>query len=180
MDNQPNDLRDQVLDMMPALRAFARSLTHNPANADDLVQETLLKALTNGDKFTAGTNLRAWLFTILRNSFYSSLRKTRNEVADASGELTAGLSVHPAQEGVIESKELRVALHALPAAQREALMLVGVAGLSYEDAAQICGCAIGTMKSRVNRARNKLMTLMHYDDIGSVMTEDQVILAASH
>lgn len=169
MSADPNaGLRDQVLALMPLLRAFGRSLTNNRNDADDLVQDTLLKALTNFDKFTEGTNLRAWLFTIMRNTFYSGMRKGRNEVADSDGTLVAALSVQAPQEGVVAIKELAVALQRLAADQREALILVGAMGLSYEEAADICGCAIGTIKSRVNRARSKLVKTLQYNDLDQV------------
>ncbi len=166
MSADPNaGLREQVLALMPLLRAFGRSLTNNRNDADDLVQDTLLKALTNFDKFTEGTNLRAWLFTIMRNTFYSGMRKGRNEVADSDGSLVASLSVQAPQEGVVAIKELAVALQQLASDQREALILVGAMGLSYEEAADICGCAIGTIKSRVNRARSKLVKTLQYHDL---------------
>lgn len=179
MNARTEDLREQVVDMIPALRAFARSLSSNRATADDLVQETLLKAISNFDKFADGTNLRAWLFTILRNTFYSELRKTRNEVADPTGEITANIATHPAQEGIVAHRELEIALKTLPRTQHQALMLVGASGHSYEEAAAICGCALGTMKSRVNRGRTKLMEALGYDSEITVASDDPVLLASS-
>jgi RNA polymerase sigma-70 factor (ECF subfamily) len=127
--------------------------------ADDLAQETLLKAWQNIDRFEQGTNLRAWLFTILRNTYFSELRKRRREVEDVDGKKTASLSVVPAQQGHLDMQDLREALKLLPAEQREAL-LVGAAGMSYEEAAEVAQCAVGTIKSRVNRARTKLSGLL--------------------
>jgi len=163
LPEKDEDLRRQVVAMMPALRAFARSLTRNRATADDLIQETLLKALLNGGKFAADTNLRAWLFTILRNTFYSGIRRARNEIADSSGALAANLSVRPAQEGIVALQELGIALQRLPQQQRVALMLVGATGLPYGEAASLCGCAPGTIKSRVSRGRNRLIEIMQYE-----------------
>lgn len=156
-------LHDQIVEVIPNLRAFARSLVSNPAQADDLVQGALMRALSNLDKFEEGTNLRAWMFTILRNLFYSELRKRKREVEDADGGYAATLSTQPNQIAALELKDFRAALSKLPEEQREALILIGASGFSYEDAANICGCAIGTMKSRVNRGRNRLADLLQID-----------------
>ncbi len=153
-------LRDDLLAAVPGLRAFALSLTGNVDIADDLVQETLVKAWTNFDTFQQGTNLRAWLFTILRNHFYSEMRKKKREVEDADGSLSAGLSVHPEQHGHMDMEDFKRALFELPGDQREALILVGGSGFAYEEAAEICGVAVGTIKSRVSRARGKLAQVL--------------------
>ncbi|MGE5766317.1 MAG: sigma-70 family RNA polymerase sigma factor [Bacteroidota bacterium] len=158
-----NDLHDQIVEVIPNLRAFARSLVSNPSQADDLVQGAITRALSNLDKFEAGTNLRAWMFTILRNLYYSELRKRRREVEDADGGYAAMLASQPNQLAALELKDFRRALSQLPAEQREALVLIGASGFSYEDAARICGCAVGTMKSRVNRGRNRLADLLQID-----------------
>jgi len=158
-------IRDQVLDTVPSLRAFAISLCGNIDRADDLVQETMLRALSHIDSFEPGTNMPAWLFTILRNLFRSEYRKRRREVEDADGRYAETLKSHPEQPGRIEFEEFRTALAKLPADQREALILVGASGFSYEDAASICGCAIGTIKSRVNRARTRLADLLAIDSV---------------
>lgn len=158
-----DDLHGQIVEVIPNLRAFARSLVSNPSQADDLVQGALTRALSNLDKFEAGTNLRAWMFTILRNLYYSELRKRRREVEDADGGYAAMLSSQPNQLAALELKDFRRALAQLPAEQREALVLIGASGFSYEDAARICGCAVGTMKSRVNRGRNRLADLLQID-----------------
>jgi RNA polymerase sigma-70 factor (ECF subfamily) len=128
--------------------------------ADDLVQETLMKAWSNLGSFTEGSNMSAWLFTILRNIFYSEYRKRRREVADPEGQIAAKLATAPSQSGHMDLLDFREALQKLPPDQREALILVGASGLSYEEAASICNCAVGTMKSRVNRARNRLADLL--------------------
>lgn len=156
-------LRDGMLALLPNLRAFAVSLCGDIERADDLVQETILKAWSHSDSFTAGTNLRAWLFTILRNTFFSEVRRKRREVEDRDGEKTDQLAALPTQQGYVEVLELRKALDLLPAEQREAVVLVGAGGFSYEEAAAVAGCAVGTIKSRVNRARVKLADLMGVD-----------------
>lgn len=151
-----NELRDDILATVPALRAFAISLSGNGDRADDFVQETLLRALANIDSFQIGTNLPAWLFTILRNLFRSDYRKKRREVEDGDGGYAKTLKVQPSQEGHLEFEEFRAALGKLTPHLREALMLVGAAGFSYDDAAAIVDCPVGTIKSRVNRARAQL------------------------
>src|SRR5450631_4717057 len=156
-------VRKAVLGAVPSLRAFAISLCGNVDRADDLVQETLLRALANIDSFQPGSNLPAWLFTILRNLFRSDYRKRRREVEDAEGNYAKTLKTQPAQTAHLEFEEFRVALDKLPQDQREALILVGASGFSYEDAATICGCAVGTIKSRVNRARSKLAAMLYVD-----------------
>ncbi|MGA2892324.1 MAG: sigma-70 family RNA polymerase sigma factor [Xanthobacteraceae bacterium] len=158
-------IRDQVLASVPSLRAFAMSLCGNVDRADDLVQETLLRALAHIDSFQRGTNMPAWLFTILRNQFREEYRKRRREVNDTDGHYAATLASHPEQPGSVEFEEFRTALATLPAEQREALILVGASGFSYDDAAAICGCVVGTIKSRVNRARARLADLIAIDGI---------------
>src|SRR6202140_5310809 len=162
-------IRDQVLATVPSLRAFAISLCGNIDRADDLVQETLLRALAHIDSFQPGTNMSAWLFTILRNLFRSEYRKRRREVEDTDGGYAETLKSHPEQHSRVEFQEFRVALAKLPPDQREALILVGASGFSYEEAAAICDCAVGTIKSRVNRARTRLaeqLAIDSADDFG--------------
>jgi RNA polymerase sigma-70 factor (ECF subfamily) len=161
--------RDEVVALIPALRAFAWSLSHNGSDADDLVQDTLIKAWTNRDKFEPGTNLRAWLFTILRNTYYTNVLRRRREVRDETGEYAGALKSPPTQDWSVAMRALQTALQQLPDEHREALILVGAAGLSYEEAAEICGCALGTIKSRVNRARARLLKIMDADDPTDVM-----------
>src|SRR6185437_10861467 len=157
-------LRDTILGAVPSLRAFAISLSGNVDRADDLVQETLLRALANIDSFQPGTNMSAWLFTILRNLFRSEYRKRRREVEDTDGSYAETLKTQPEQTSHVEFQEFRAALTKLPDDQREALILVGASGFSYEEAAEICGCAVGTIKSRVNRARNRLGEMLGMDE----------------
>jgi RNA polymerase sigma-70 factor (ECF subfamily) len=160
-----NATRDSILSAIPNLRAFGISLTGNVDRADDLVQETILRALKNIDSFEPGTNMSAWLFTILRNLFRSEYRKRKREVEDATGMYADSLKSQPEQATRLEFEELRAALDKLPDDQREAVILVGASGFSYEEAAAICGCAVGTIKSRVNRARNRLAEIMSIDDL---------------
>ena len=154
------DFQASLLAAVPHLRAFAIGLCGKTDSADDLVQETLVRAWANRTGFQPGTNLNAWLYTILRNAFYSEFRKRRHEVADTDGQYSATLAHRPVQESHIAFQEFRVALAKLPDDQREALLLVGSSGLSYEAAAQICACALGTMKSRVYRARTRLAAML--------------------
>lgn len=148
--------RTDLLATIPSLRAFGVSLTHNSDKADDLVQETLVKAWDKQASFQPGTNLKAWLFTILRNEFYSQMRKRGREVQDSDGAMTERMAVHPSQPGILDLQDFRKALALLPEDQREAIILIGASGFSYEEAAEICGCAVGTIKSRVSRARARL------------------------
>lgn len=154
------DFKDDLLGAIPSLRAFAVSLSQNADRADDLVQETLVKAWDKHASFQPGTNMKAWLFTILRNEFYSQMRKRGRELQDSDGVMTARLAVHPSQHGLLDLDDFRVALVQLPEDQREAIILIGASGFSYEEAAQICGCAVGTIKSRVSRARTKLQEIL--------------------
>jgi RNA polymerase sigma-70 factor (ECF subfamily) len=176
-------MRDAVLAAVPSLRAFAISLSGNVDRADDLVQETLLRALVNIESFEPGTNLPAWLFTILRNLFRSEYRKRRREVEDGDGTYAESLKSQPEQEARVEFREFRAALAKLPSDQREALILVGASGFSYEEAAGICGCAVGTIKSRVNRARTRLAELMaieSLDDFGPDRATRAVLSGTDH
>ena len=143
---QPS-VRDVMLAAVPDLRAFAMSLSGNVDRADDLVQETLLRAIANINSFRPGTNMPAWLFTILRNLFRSEYRNRRREVKDADGSYLDSLKSPPEQHSRLEFKELFDALAKLPFVQRETLLLVGASGFSYDDAAAICDTAVGTIKS---------------------------------
>ena len=172
-------VRDAVLAAVPSLRAFAISLSGNVDRADDLVQETMLRALANINSFQPGTNMSAWLFTILRNLFRSEYRKRRREVEDGDGSYAETLKSQPEQSSRVEFEEFRTALSKLPPDQREALILVGASGFSYEEAAEICGCAVGTIKSRVNRARSRLADLLAIesaDDFGPDRTTRAVLV----
>jgi RNA polymerase sigma-70 factor (ECF subfamily) len=163
------DFKDGLIKEIPNLRAFAASLSGSMQLADDLVQDTLLKAWGNSDKFEPGTSLRAWLFTILRNTYYSLYRKRGREVQDSEGTYAERMATHGNQESHLDLADFRKALAKLPEEQREVLIMVGATGLSYEETAEICGVAIGTIKSRVNRARTKLAELLSIgglDDLG--------------
>ncbi len=156
-------LSDEMLAALPSLRAFALSLVRDRNRADDLVQDTIMRAWGAIDRFERGTNLNAWLFTILRNLYHSEHRKKKREVDDPDGSYAATLRTAPDQQSHLDFEDMRSALAKLPADQREALLLVAAEGMSYEDAAAICGTAVGTIKSRVNRARHRLACLLHRD-----------------
>jgi len=174
-------MKDAMLGAIPSLRAFAISLSGNVERADDLVQETLMRAIAHVDSFQPDTNMPAWLFTILRNLFRSEYRKRRREVEDTDGRYADSLKLHPEQLGRIEFGEFRAALAKLPHDQREALLLVGASGFSYEEASAICECAVGTIKSRVNRARTRLTELLSLDDTDFGPDQPtQAVLSASH
>ncbi len=158
------DPRDRLADAVPKLRAFAISLTRDVSRADDLVQDTILKAWSNMDKFDPDTNLDAWLFTILRNTFYSALRKVRREVPDPDGTHAAHLSVKPAHDSRLAFQDFRRAFDLLSPEHREVLILVGASGFSCEEAAAMMGVAVGTVKSRASRARRRLAELLHLED----------------
>jgi len=155
-----SSLRDALVGEMGSLRAFAVSLCGDKERADDLVQETLMKAWAHHSSFQPGTNLRAWLYTILRNEFYSQMRKKGREIEDVDGAYSRNVGVHPDQHGHLDMADMHIALGQLPADQREALLLVAASGFSYEEAATICDVAMGTIKSRVNRARNRLAEIL--------------------
>ena len=159
-------LQRDLAALVPNLRAFAKTLCGNPDQADDLVQETLVKAWQHRAGFVPGSNLKAWLFTILRNTFLSEQRKRKRklEVEDASGKRAEQLCVSGGQAGHMDLVDFARAFVTLPAEQREALVLIGAEGFSYEDAAEMCGCAVGTIKSRVNRARARLQKVLGAGD----------------
>ena len=147
--------------VIPHLRAYGRSLSGNPDLADDLTQDTMVKAWASRDRFERGTSIKAWTFVILRNTFLSQMRRNKfhGEYDEVTVERT--LSTPASQEESGEMADLQRALMELPQDQREALILVGAGGLSYEEAANICDCALGTMKSRVSRARAALEEIMN-------------------
>lgn len=158
---EPADpFKRDLLELIPFLRAFARSLCGNPETADDLAQEALVKAWQSRDTFEAGTNLKAWLFTILRNQFYSDRRRAWRQTPwdqDAAERIPGS---DGEQSWAAELSDTARALSCLSDEQREALILVGAGGFSYEDAAAICNCAVGTVKSRVARARKSLVAIL--------------------
>jgi RNA polymerase sigma-70 factor, ECF subfamily len=166
-----------MLAAIPHLRAFAISLSGSIDRADDLVQGALLKGLGNLDKFQPGTSMQAWLFTILRNDFLTQVRRRKREVEDPEGAWAEKVAVMPEQGARLDFADMLSALSRLPVDQREALLLVTAEGLSYEEAARICGTNIGTIKSRINRARTRLVDLLKVDasdDLGP----DRLVRAA--
>ena len=165
-NNTAAEFRLQLLAVVPSLRAFGISLTAKSDRADDLVQETLMKAWKYQSSYVAGTNLKAWLFTILRNEFYTQLRKRKREVEDADGVHASTMATPPEQYGHLDMADFRRALAQLPDDQREAVILVGASGFSYEEAAEICKVPLGTVKSRVNRARKRLAEILQIDANG--------------
>jgi RNA polymerase sigma-70 factor (ECF subfamily) len=148
------------LSVLLRLRVFAISLCRNVDRADDLVQETLLRALAHIDSFQAGTNLPAWLFTILRNAFRSEYRKRLREVEDIDGSYAETLTAQPERTSHMDFQDFLTALDKLPVDQREALILVGASGYSYRGAAKICDCSVDLIKTRVSRARIRLARLL--------------------
>jgi RNA polymerase sigma-70 factor, ECF subfamily len=156
----PYSIEEEVLACLPHLRAFARSLTGNRDQADDLAQEAVLRALTAADRFTPGTNFKAWIFAILRNLYFSELRRNRPVLRPIEAAEDAAASTMPVQQAGLEFDDFKRAFNMLPAEQREALALVGGDGFKYEEAAAICGCAVGTIKSRVARGRRELERLL--------------------
>ena len=172
------DPRDEMLEHIPSLRAFAISLTRKGNEADDLVQETILRAWSNFDKFRPGTDLRAWLFTILRNAFFSSKRKSRREVGDPDGIHAAGLFEKPHHDGRLAMDEFSRAFDQLTAEHREVLVLVGANGYSYQEAAQMMGVAPGTAKSRASRARARLCDLLGLKEGDSLVADSSAITKA--
>ena len=168
------DPRDQLVEHIGALRAFALSLCRNAATADDLVQDSLVKAWTNIEKFEPGSNMRAWLFTILRNTYYSLHRKRKREVEDVDGVYADTLAQKPDHDGRLAMRDFNEAFDQLTDEQREALVLVGAGGFSYEEAAETCGVAVGTIKSRVNRGRARLAELMSVDETDAIEITDSV------
>ena len=158
-DSTDRSFKRELLSLLPNLRAFAVSLAGINI-ADDLVQDTIMKAWSKQDSYQPGTNMKAWLFTILRNEFYSRMRKRGREVQDSDGVFTERLATHPEQYGSLDLQDFRKALDSLPEDQREAIILVGASGFAYEEAAEICGVAVGTIKSRVSRARARLQELL--------------------
>ncbi|MCJ7994313.1 sigma-70 family RNA polymerase sigma factor [Rhizobium cremeum] len=147
----------EVVELIPALRAFARTFCSKAEDADDLVQETLTKALGNLDKFEPGTRLKSWLFTIMRNSFFTNIRRRGRENVGLPDDIAEYLTVEASQEWSVEVEDVRRALWRLPEHHREMLILIVMLGERYEDAAAICGCPMGTVKSRLNRARRQLL-----------------------
>lgn len=173
---RPND---EIVELIPALRAFARTFYYDTNDADDLVQETLTKAIARIHQFTPGTNMKSWLFTIMRNTFYTKIRVQKRETPGSADCASLRVAVDSTQEWSMKGKELSRALHRLSPLQREVLVLIGVMGVSYEDAAVILGCAIGTVKSRLNRARWKLLQELGEDSPASSVEHDDTFTVGS-
>ena len=163
--------KSELTSLIPQMRAFARSLCRDAVAADDLAQDALLKAWNNRASYQPGTNMKAWTFMILRNQFYSDKRRSwRSTQLDPEvAERTLVAASNPIAS--LELDEVRRALAMLPEDQREALILIGAGGLSYEEVSEICGCAIGTIKSRVSRARDRLAAILEDGAYG----EDNVL-----
>ena len=170
--------RDEIVTHLGALRAFALNLSRNGATADDLVQDTVVKAWKSIHSFQVGTNMRAWLFTILRNTYYTNHRKARREVQDSEGHFAATLAVKPDHDGRMAMSDFMRAFNELPDEQREALTLVGASGFAYHEAAEMCGVAVGTMKSRVNRGRQRLIEVLELSDDDSIELTDKGTMTA--
>ena len=162
----------ELTEVVPHLRAFARGLCGRPDMADDLVQEALLKAWAAQERFEPGTSMRAWTFVILRNAYLTDMRRNRFRGEYDEGVAERILTAPAGQEEPIHLSDLHRALLTLPPERREALLLVGAGGFSYEEAANICGCAVGTIKSRVGRARAALSSMIQDGDIPDRSVED--------
>ncbi len=175
-DRDAEAFRTGLLTAVPSLRRYARSLGCDRVTVDDVVQDVLLRAWRSRASFRSGTNLDAWLFTITRNQFLTVRRRRGREVEDVDGEFTDRLSTIPGQMGHVDLQDVRAALEQLPDMMREALVLVALEGLSYEEAAEVMRCQVGTVKSRVSRARERLAALLGYG--GGDVGQDEVTLAA--
>ena len=165
--------RAEIVQLIPALRAFARTFYRDPGEADDLVQETLTRALSSIHQFQPGTRMKSWLFTIMRNAFYTKIRIEAREAPGVADCVSLRPAADPTQEWSARGREIALAIHRLPEQQREVLMLIGVLGVSYDEAADICGCAMGTIKSRLNRARLKLLEELGEASPNSSVEHDQ-------
>ncbi|HEV2363767.1 MAG TPA: sigma-70 family RNA polymerase sigma factor [Caulobacteraceae bacterium] len=163
-EDRDDTFRRELVSLIPHLRAFARTLAGDPTAADDLAQDAMVKAWDARESFEMGTNMKAWTFMILRNQFYSEKRRSwrQSQLDQEAAERTLVATDDPAAPVALD--ELRLALAMLPAEQREALILVGAGGFAYEEAAEICGCAVGTVKSRVSRARRALHGILSRGD----------------
>jgi len=174
VQDRDHAFRQELIGLIPHLRAFARSLTGEPNTADDLAQDTMMKAWDARNSFEMGTNMKAWTFMILRNQFYSEKRRSwrQSQLDQEAAERTLMAVDDPASP--VALNELRLALAMLPSEQRESLVLVGAGGFSYEEAAAICNCAVGTVKSRVSRARRALQSILDsgaFDRDGAAASE---------
>lgn len=172
--SERNSFKRELEEVIPHLRAFARGLCGRPDMADDLVQEALMKAWAAQDRFEPGTSMRAWTFVILRNAYLTDMRRNRFRGEYDEGVAERILTAPASQEEPLHLSDMHRALLTLPAERREALLLVGAGGFSYEEAAEICGCAIGTIKSRVGRARSALAEMLEDGSIPQRSTKDDI------
>jgi RNA polymerase sigma-70 factor (ECF subfamily) len=173
----PRDRDDsEIVRLIPALRAFARTFYRDPVDADDLVQETLTKGVANIDKFKPGTRMKSWLFTIMRNTFCTRFATYKKEQPGLAECVSTHPSVEASQDWSVRSSEVKAAIERLPTPQREVIVLIGMLGVSYEETAEICGCAIGTVKSRLNRARATLLVQLG-EASGETLTESSIQLS---
>ena len=171
--------RAEIVQLIPALRAFARTFYREANEADDLVQETLTRALASIHQFRPGTSMKSWLFTIMRNAFYTKVRIETREAPGAAECVSQRPAADATQEWSARGREMERAIQRLPEQQREVLMLIGVLGVSYDEAARICGCAMGTVKSRLNRARLRLLEELGEESPLSCVEHDDGHPAAS-
>jgi RNA polymerase sigma-70 factor (ECF subfamily) len=174
-DEMAEEMKTALLEAVPHLRAFARSLTRNRDQADDLVNDTIVRAIAASNQFTPGTNFRAWVFTILRNLFYNQGRRGRARFSSIDEVFVDEPAEMATQEASLEFCDFRRAFWQLPEHHREALILVGASGMNYEDAAKVCGCQVGTMKSRVSRARTELRRVLDDDAITTPRGESKAV-----
>lgn len=173
-EQDPFSPRSEIVELIPALRAFARTFYRDTGNADDLVQETLTRALASIHQFSPGTSMRSWLFTIMRNAFYTRLRVEKREAPGTPECVSTRPAIDATQEWSVRGREVARAIQRLPGQQREVLVLIGVLGMSYDEAAGICDCAIGTVKSRLNRARSRLLRELDETTPDSTLEHDEI------
>lgn len=157
---EANQSENEIVELIPAMRAFARTFYRDQNDADDLVQETLVKGLAKIHLFEPGTSMKSWLFTIMRNTFYTKIKRETREAPGNAECVSSRPAVDPTQDWSARGIEIYNALQTLPEAQREVIVLIGVFGVSYDEAASICRCAVGTIKSRLNRGRIALLTIL--------------------
>lgn len=165
--------RSEIVRLIPALRAFAHTLCRDASEADDLVQETLMKGIANINRFQPGTNMKSWLFTIMRNTSYTRFKMANREGPGLLDCASSRPAISASQEWSLRSQEMARAIEALPDDQRQVIVLIGILGTSYDDAAGICGCAVGTIKSRLSRARYRLL-----ETLGETSSDDPVTTSA--